>query len=348
MMPTVIMPVDLSRRGAEIIDRFSLWGEAADRAQARLIVGLAHRGSADDDRIRAVAAVRRNVEVVDAPAGAGVNLAVLRNVASKYFRTGTLLFADVDIYPNLDLFHALSRQVEEGAALAMAPCIYLSKRGTQALLAGRSTISFLEDFRTFNTQHVLHVAMPSSVMAVRAEDHHAIGGFYEGYFGHGYEDFDYMLRLIIEKNLVIKSADLLMDRPYRAPLLAEGFRAALGTLCLPNMLEEKVALHMFHHRDNNEDYYLLREKNSQLFQKRFADSVGRSVGESHIIPPMILDFYAECAKREIDPAKWHALFDARPRHMLQRRPVLSRAWRVLRGRLRVNFGASKESPNHLG
>jgi hypothetical protein len=54
------------------------------------------------------------------------------------------------------------------------------------------------------------------------------------------------------------------------------------------------------------------------------------VERNYAVPPMIEAFYAECLQRGVNPADYHVLFDARPRHMLCRRPLYSRLWRKLR------------------
>jgi hypothetical protein len=158
-----------------------------------------------------------------------------------------------------------------------------------------------------------------------------LGGFHEGYTGHGYEDFDFMLRFALKKQLLEPSPDLLIDRPYRAPLLAEGFRGALGTLCLPNLFQGHIATHLFHHRDSTEDYYAQRTANAHLFSQRMTKLlVDLSVSSlSPPVPPMVSAFYRECKLHGIAPIKFSALFDARPRHLLVKKPWFKRMERHL-------------------
>lgn len=333
VMPAILTPLDLFRRSMGLMER-TLWlaGET-ERTGMSLLIGHADRDTPHDRALKAEMARFGHVRIVSERAETlQANAARLRNLAASAAESDILLLLDADIAPDAALFSALAEQVEAGAPFAMAPCLYLSKQGTLALSRGRCRDEIVESTLNFSVDLALHWAMPSSIMAVRRDDYRALGGFCEEYSGHGYEDLDFMLRLALYKKIIASAPDLLIDQPYRAPLLAEGFRGALGAMCVPNLLDGHIGFHLFHERDDSEDYYRCRKDNARLFQSRMAallperrETVGKDA-----MPPMIPAFFAQCQARNLNPARFHALFDARPRHMLSRRPLYSRLWRRLR------------------
>lgn len=332
VMPSILIPLDLTRR-TDLAGRALRLASVAGEAGFNLVIAHADRSSVHDRQFKAKLAQYDDVRIVSVEAGnVTPNLARLRNEGMRAIDDDIVLLLDADIDPDANLFHALVGQVKAGAPLAMAPCLYLSKQGTRALHLGKSKSEIIASSLAFAPDFALHWAIPSSVMALRRSDYLAVGGFCEGYEGHGYEDLDFMLRLALATGLAAPSASLLIDRPYRAPLLAEGFRGRLGTLCLANLLDGQIALHLFHERDDAEPYYRRRQDNAKLFHDHVKALVcNPPEGErSDAIPPMIEAFYTECLRRGVNPANYHALFDARPRHMLCRRPLYSRLWRDLR------------------
>ena len=315
---TVVTPIDLSRRAESLVSRTLALAEAVSAAGWQMVVGHADRGSPHDAALRQGLAPLERVRLVSEAAPEGqANLARLRNIAAALADNEIVLLLDADIQPDADLFAALGEQVNAGVGMAMAPCIYVSEAGMERLAKQGGAAHIVATALDYFPKYLLHWAMPSSVMAFRREDYEALGGFCEEYEGHGYEDLDFMLRLALAKGLVAETAELLVDRPYRAPLLSEGFRNALARLCLGNLLDGKIAFHLFHERENADPYYRSRVDNAALFQSRFAYLKERS-DRPQGAPPLISDFFDECRKRAIDPAQYHALFDARPRHKLKR------------------------------
>lgn len=324
-MPSIITPVDLSRRPRQLIARVERLAIATAGTSFRVVIGHADRQRSVDRCLRRRMAPYGHVHLVSKPTETSLsNGSRLRNAAAKEAGDDVLLLVDADIAPDIDLFCALSGGISPKATIQMAPCIYLSRQGTLEIESGVDRFKIISEALCFSTRCVLHWAIPSSVMAVRATDYHAVGGFHEGYEGHGYEDFDFMLRLAIATGALAPSRSLLTDLPYRAPLLAEGFRGVLGTLCLSNLLDNQIAFHLFHGRDNDEAYYRARACNAALFQSRILDLAGVRDTTDGDTPVIIDRFFALCAVRGIGPSKYHALFDARPRYMLERRGIISR------------------------
>ncbi len=315
---TVVTPLDLSRRPDGLITRLVALADAIAAADWQLVVGHADSNSVHDNWLKAEFDNKAGIELASIKVRKGVaNLARLRNVAVEKAANSILLFLDADIHPDVALFRRLAEQASDGLPLAMAPCVYLSDAGTQFLSDGGKLEEIVESALSFEPKYVMHWAMPSSVMALSTEDYRAIGGFDERYEGHGYEDLDFMLRFALTKGMVEESPDLLVDRTYRAPLLSEGFRSALSPICMDNLLEGNVALHLFHGKDKEEPYHRRREDNASVFQEHFSylnDCTGPSVGA----PQLVAEFYGACERLGKDPSDFFALFDARPRNMLKR------------------------------
>lgn len=341
-MPSIIVPIDLGRRPQQLLERVARLISSVKDTRYELVIGHADRGMTSDESIKELVRTESggNVILVSESFKTGAsNMARVRNMAVKCATKSVVLLLDVDIYPDLQLFDSLTEAVGQGAPLSMAPCLYLSQKGT-ALIAHGGKGSILESYFCFSPEFVLHLATPSSVMAFKRDDYWEIGGFFEGYEGHGYEDFDFMLRLALEKKLIRTSPNLLVDRNYRAPLLAEGFRGGLANLSLENLLDGNFAFHLFHNKDQHEYYYQSRAQNALLFNKRVSERILYSSQDNPELttPDLVINFYAQCYRRGIDPARFYALFDARPRYMLKKKSLLQRIARAIK----VGVGQNRE------
>jgi predicted glycosyltransferase involved in capsule biosynthesis len=334
-MFTIITPVDLGRRPQQLLDRLNRLIAAAQHASFQLVIGHADRGTRHDLKLKESVAACGNERVVlvsEVAKSAVSNQARLRNIAVQRAEREVLLLLDVDIFPDIQLFQTMAEAVAaKGAGLAMAPCVYLTERSEKLLLNSGNGEKILKSFHAFSPDFVLHWAFPSSVMTLRIDDYWRVGGFHEGYQGHGYEDLEFMIRIALCHDLIQPTASLKVDRSYRAPLLAEGFRGHLGRLCIPNLLDGNIAFHLHHGKDGKESYYLGRQRNSEIFKERISDlleSYPAIESEPSRVSPMIISFFDECAKRGVDPSYYFALFDPRPRHLIRTRPLLPRLWQA--------------------
>lgn len=317
---SIVIPMDLNRRARDLRLRALALTDAVADAAGEVVIALAERGTRDDYELDRDLGKRANAKLVRcSPDGPEANLSALRNRAVEASDRSCLLFLDADIAPDAALFASLADKAGR-RPWAMAPCLYLSRAGLEAFGQGTARASLIEQALAFDATNILHWAMPSSVIAMERTAFDAIGGFDETYRGHGYEDLDFMLRFALHHGLVDRHPDLLDDQPYRAPLLAKGFRSALATQCLDNLFDGDVALHLFHPRDNDEHYYRQRETNAALFAERFA-SLADAPRRAEATPPLVAAFFEGCATRGLDPSDYAALFDARPRHMLKRAQI---------------------------
>lgn len=335
-MPAIVTLIDLSQRPLELISRLYRLAKVIEDSEFNLFIAHADRFSFADKILKLTFSIFSRVQLYSVrPEGSEVELARLRNAVISKIDADVLLLIDVDIFPDLQLFRSLIASVKAGNRLAIAPCIYLDSAGNRLVKAGHAE-KVINDTLRFVPTFALHWAIPSSVTAFLSEDFRAIGGFYEGYRGHGYEDFDFLLRLSIYVGLIKPSIELSIDKTYRAPLLACGFRAALGKLCIPNLLDGNIAFHLFHGKSIDSSYQRLRVTNAEIFRKRATTFINESQPRNPTDQPpdLIFTFYAECFKRNIDPSRFYALFDARPRFFLKSKNVWIRIWRSIRKGLR--------------
>lgn len=331
-MYEIVTIIDLSARAPELINRARKIISEISNTDFKLTIGHMNRGSKYDlffiklieknklSNIKLVSIKSTN----DAP----VALSVLRNVAIESVISERFIIIDIDIYPDLNLFRNLIDKISSTTPFVITPCIYLTKAGNKLIEKGLKEYVIRTSLQ-FSSKYVIHWAIPSSVIALRKIDWESVSGFYVGYSGHGYEDFDFIIRLALHLGILVKTQKLLIDQPYRAPLLSEGFRSFLGCFCIDNLLEGNIAFHLYHSKDKNSKYYSQRSKNSDIFTQRLRDLIQDSdsiyqSNNDNILPPLILKFFIECHKRNINPSKYHALFDARPRYLLRPRSIWKR------------------------
>jgi predicted glycosyltransferase involved in capsule biosynthesis len=331
-MVSIVTIVDLSLRAKQIEERVLSLINSVAESEFSFFIAHADRGTRADYRFKKIVSVFPNVFCISVnTSGADIELSRLRNEAVKCIGGGIVLLLDVDIYPDLRLFKSLAALVEAGNPVVIAPCVYLTSSGTRLIQEPLGPDMILDSSLNFCADYVLHWALPSSVMAFDYSNYIAIGGFYEGYVGHGYEDFDFMLRLALHAGVINASSELLIDSTYRAPLLSIGFRAILARLCLSNLLDKNIAFHLFHGKDLLSNYYKRRKSNAEIFNFRFKEIVSfYSYSKSQqSTRALIDDFFIQCDRRGANPSAFYSLFDARPRHLLVDKTWLMRLRRQI-------------------
>lgn len=325
--------MDFGQRSKQLLERLSALSNALVGTEFSLVIGHADRNTGNDRELkrRFNSSEFRHVRLVSVrPQSKDVELARLRNMAMQKVAEEIVLLLDVDIYPDINLFRSLTNAVIAGDSLAMAPCIYLSSIGSK-LLQNPEDVKKAVEYALLNPyESTMHWALPSSVMAFRRSDFWAVGGFYEGYRGHGYEDLDFMLRLALSRDVINPSDDFFIDRAYRAPLLASGFRAELGRLCIPNLVDGNIAIHLHHEKHKNSSYQNRRVKNAEIFKQRIREFVEVKVSTptDGVVPGIIKDFFGECKRRGVSPDRFHTLFDTTPRHQVIRKSWWKRVQRA--------------------
>ena len=314
----VIVPVDLARRPRHLLARLDTLAAHPGMEAIEIVVAHNDRGTRHDRALRRRMAAFAHVTLASAPHYDGpVNCARLRNQAVAAAAAPVLMLLDADIHPDPALFLACAGLVAGGAIpLAMLPCLYLSQWASRRLQAGRmSAQEIVAAYLAFSRRHFQHMASPSSIVALRREDYWRAGGFDEAFTGHGYEDFDFLLRLAHLHRLLPGGEELAEDRACRAPLLAEGFRKQLGMLSLPWLLERRMAFHLYHRKAPADPYYAARAGNAKrLLGKLRAGGLCERRAPSGAAS-LIDTFFGLCRHKGVPARDFFVLFDTRPGHV---------------------------------
>lgn len=325
-MVSIVVIIDLLNHPSDLISRLKKICFTLASTEFKLVVCHRNRSTKFDQELTDFFYMFNTTNVnffsviLDEP---NIELSKLRNLAVEQVKTEFVLLIDLDIYPDITLFKNLAEKVLKGDKFSIAPCIYLTNKGSRPARSLKKE-DLVERCMNFSDDIYMHWAIPSSVMAFRKDDFLSIGGFFEGYLGHGYEDFDFMIRLACHHGALSKTSQLLIDRPYRACLLSEGFRSSLGALCIDNLLEGNIAFHLYHPKDKHSEYYKQRVNNALIFNERMQQLITNNRPSSKsdkqtFVPPLVSTFFQECQRRNIEPSKYYALFDARPRYLLRLR-----------------------------
>ncbi len=335
---TAIVPVDLSRRPLNLLHRLATLFADAKAHALRVVVGHGDRRSWADRRLAALCERHGVARATVYPDSADINHAALRNACISRVETPLTLLLDADVHlPAYALFDAAAEVQGGNAPMRILPCLYLSRHGTTQLLRGRTdTQTLLDTYLQFRRAPFLHMALASSVALFATRDFTRAGSFDPRFAGHGYEDFDFLLRLAWLHALIPVTRAMLVDAPSRAPLLAAGFRSMLARLALPALLRGQVAFHLWH-PTKRDAYYAARARNAAHFRSKMEAALalepvipdeGSDPSGSTIDLELIAALVAQCARDGIDPRGYAVLFDAKPGHV-GRFDSLSRKIRLL-------------------
>ena len=311
---TAIVPLDLSQRPLDLLRKATRLAKTAEINGLKLIFGHNDRGALADRLLTQVLKKYTYTTLVSGKHyGGAVNTSLLRNKAFSYVTTEYLVLLDVDIWPDLSLLYKYQQRVADNLQpFYFLPCIYLTSRGSRDLITGKSNPEKLSDsFFAFSRKEFLHIASPSSVTIMRTTDYQAVGRFDESFSGHGYEDFDFMIRLANHYQRLTPCARLLNNDTARSPLFAAGFRRALGRLCLPTLLEKDFVYHLHHEKPRASHYYLSRPDNFARFHS-LHQALEHASSESSTL---LEDFLILCRETQRNFQDYSALFENKPGHI---------------------------------
>ncbi len=317
---SIIVPIDLSRRTKDIYRRAIRLAQALDGRGIQLILGCSAQPQRWVQKLTKALSAYPHVRIALAE-HSQCHLATIRNTALAQVTTRYVLFMDVDLYPDLAQIDQAYQDVQAAQEqLCMYPCLYLTAAGSKKL--GRApTAEFKQYYYQFKREWILHLAFPSSIIICDIASVREIQGFDETYVGHGYEDFDFMIRLFLHKGLIQYSDALYHDEPYKAPMMATGYRAVLAQAQLQQLLRPMYFLHDYHGKDKQEDYYQQRRQNQIYFQQKLtslSDTQPSAKTDSH--PLQLLNrFYRLLQAENIMPSEYAALWAEIPGHMFRGR-----------------------------
>lgn len=308
------MPLDFSQRPLDIMFKAIQLCRAAQPTGCRIIFGHADRGTLIDRlAYRTLNSFSNSHIVGEKTNNTTINTSLLRNIAFERVKTKFLLLLDVDIWPDFELFSKyLTLIASDKSPLYFLPCIYLTAVGSKRLKKQQlHPADLTKKFFDFSRKDFLHIASPSSITFMHTVDFRTIGGFDQAFEGHGFEDFDFMIRLARHHNLIFPTPSFLSNDHSRSPLFVSGYRRELGRLCLPSLLNKDFAYHLHHAKPKASKYYEARSKNFEIFKNKHQElTIG---GEE--TATLIEDFIRLCSNNNQLISHFSALFENKPGHV---------------------------------
>ena len=273
---TLIFPIDFSRRGQEILSRAKSQCQFAIANGYNAVFGHNNRDAQADTEFHAYVASLRSerIKISCYDDDDSINLSKLRNVAVQKTQTKYIVLLDIDLVITNDKIQDMREVLQTRKSIfVMLPCLYLTLRGNKVIKVPNGERYILNDyFRGLSYRYVQHLAIPSSVLMLETDLYKKLDGFDEGYTNHGYEDFDFMLKLMIANGEILPQHTII-DEPYKAPMLARGFRAIFATHCIEFILHQQFAFHLYHKKVHMESYYEARKENAKMFQKKLCQFI---------------------------------------------------------------------------
>ena len=316
---SIIIPIDLSYRGRDILQRVQRLVKTTQQHPIRIILGCHAQPKREVHKLQQLIASSPHISCVFDDSQCG-HLSRLRNIALAQVQTSYVLFLDIDIHLNLpQILQTWADVKQHPAQLCMYPCLYLSKKGSKQI--NRLTLAqFKQAYYDFRRDLILHLAFPSSIIISDLASVQAIGGFDEQFIGHGYEDFDFMLRLFQHKRLIDpQQPALLVDETYLAPLMTTGFRALLAQSQLEQILQASYFLHVYHAKDKKSLYHQQRQANQQRFHLKLKQQIPTDTAAIDTAPPYLLSAFCRLlAQRQLNRSDYAALWAEIQGHRLRR------------------------------
>lgn len=311
---SIIMPIDLNRRAIDILKKIKdIIKQLPNNIE--LVIGHNDKNTFYDFLLKSISKKSNIVLVSTSIKSELTNNSTLRNIAVEKASSDVIFLMDVDIWFDIKLYKDCANLVRtEEKPFVMLPCIYLTDKGSKTIEKLQREKMF-EKLISFRRDLFQHIASPSSVIFLKKTDYSKIGGFDEKFVGHGYEDFDFMIRLSVNYNLIKYSDDFLVDKSYRSCILSEGFRKYLGSISLPYFFEKMVAFHLHHKKNAKEKYYEKRKDNSKYFMEKISILINNLelIKEKNF---NLFDLYTNlCKSHEIQIDKFGVLLDTRAGHI---------------------------------
>ena len=307
---TLITTLDFTNRPISLFIR--AWNSfcSAEKYGLSVIVGFAmHNIFLDNIFFTILSKKFKNITFVHVLSKSNnVNNSLLRNRASEMCMTRYMIFMDIDIWIDYDIIKYMYYDCIDNK-FSIIPVLYLSRKGTKVFFKNKNIHIMIDKYFEWNCNLFMHIAIPSSFMCIEKKAFYAINGFDEIYDGHGYEDFDFILRLINYYIPIIEYVSY-VDKTYRAPLLSEGFRADIAKFCLDNLLNKHIGIHLFHKKSRN--YSISRKKNAEIFNNKFFKN--KKIIYNTTVPMLLCEFYKKCKQYGYDAMYYSVLLDNCPKY----------------------------------
>ncbi|MFW1808251.1 glycosyltransferase [Acinetobacter ursingii] len=305
---TIVIPIDLNYRSLDIIKKIIVLKNKVKDEDFKVILSCNSNPRLPIQILKKIIEKTTNICLINIGTEKG-NLSKLRNNGIKHTKTKYILFLDIDIYIDIPQIKNTFYVFQQASTdLCMYPCLYLSKQGTKKI-SKLSIKQFRQAYYGFRRDLILHLAFPSSIILTDLKSVQAIEGFDEQFIGHGYEDFDFLLRLFHYKGLIQYQPSLLIDETYLAPMMATGFRAILAESQLEQLLLEEYFLHMYHKKDKKSLFHQQRKINQERFKMKLKQKLEIDNKEIDTTPPYLLKaFFQLLARHQLNRPEYATLW----------------------------------------
>ncbi len=302
---SVIVPIDLALRPFDILKKVkSILQRSSEEVE--IVFGHNDRGGIFDKYLKKITK-KSNVRLISGKFYTRlICQSLLRNRAVEQCSSEFIYLMDVDCLFDEELSDGCVNDIKSNkASFIILSCLYLSRKGSREIFKYTREEMF-DKYIAFRKDLYLHLASPSANIFMKKTDYFNIGGFDEEFMGHGGEDFEFMIKLALYKNVIKPTKDLMLNKFYKAPLLSEGFRKYLSFSGLPYFFDKKIVFHLYHNRSKLRGYFKQYHKNSNLLQEKI--KFNSNLEESR---ESLIEFYEQlCKKYNVSIDKYSVLFDS--------------------------------------
>ncbi|ELV9682669.1 capsular biosynthesis protein [Campylobacter coli] len=302
---SVIIPVDLALRPFDILRKVKNILQRSSE-EVEIVFGHNDRGSIFDKYLKKITK-KNNVKLVSGKFYTRlICQSLLRNRAVEQCSSEFIYLMDVDCLFDEELSDGCINDIKNNKTpFIILFCLYLSRKGSREIFKHTREEMF-DKYIAFRKDLFISLASPSACIFMKKEDYFTVGGFDEDFIGRGGEDFEFMIKLALYKNVIKPTKDLMVNKFYKAPLLSEGFRKYLTFNGLPYFFEKKVAFHIYHGRNRLRGYFRQYDKNSNILQEKIKLASNLEDNGASLI-----EFYEQlCKKYNVSVDKYAVLFDA--------------------------------------
>ena len=262
----IVTTFDGVNRRFQLIKRLNGFLKELEKCNLKVVIGIQLRDKIDERIVTYFSRKYPNAKFAcDYKKTESIGNSKLRNLAINASNAEYLIFIDLDIYPDKDLIERIIGGLGS-KKLVIYPCVYLTKEGTKLFLKEKQVSNVRSWLRGFRVRYVQHLAIPSSIVILPRVVAKAVGGFDENYVGHGYEDFDFMIRVDEFVSGKRYSSFDLIDEPYNSPIFSIGFRHRLGMYCWENLKAGDFFVHLWHSRSQTKQGD--RSVNKRYFEEK--------------------------------------------------------------------------------
>lgn len=202
--------------------------------------------------------------------------AFARNLASTFATKKYLFFFDVDLDYDISFeekfFTEIQNNLETGKKnFLMIPCLYLSKKGTEAFTSNQNIESLKLSLLKGENDLVLRLAVNTSALVIDKNYFFKIGKFSEDFIGHGGEDFELIHRLAAYQPHGKRNSDYYDDKVEQFPANYSGFRRYFSFYALAYFFTDFLIVHKWHERPLTNKFYFRRKPNELLLKQKMCN-----------------------------------------------------------------------------